>query len=352
MNSNAVEFAKQLLEQVLLQQTAQNYVSSLFSYFGKVALQDSTTLGLPQILSKIFPGNYSRGEQKAVARIQSIIDIKRMKFINFRLGAFTENDQSASGSIVPHVKKGDLVIRDLGYFALKTFKELIHREVYFLSRLKFGVGLFDKNGTPLNLKKLLDKKKTVDRWVFVGTDQQVRVRLVMIPLSAVLAAEKRRKARQDRDRRCNHSQLYYQWLGYSIFITTVDKDIWTTKEVDRAYRVRWQIEIIFKSWKTGFHLQDMFAEGASNEYRVNVSIYLMLLFMCLFMNKIYVRCKGAIENGMGKQISLLRLATFVANFMTELFSVTKRQLMELVDRYCCYEIRSDRLNMTALYENL
>ena len=336
------------MQHVLLEQTAKEYTTSVFASFGKVLLQDSTTLRLSEGLSKLFPGNYSRGQTKAVARIQSIIDIKAMKFIDLVLGAYRENDQSASGSILAHIKKGDLVIRDLGYFASSTFDKIIETEAHFLSRLKYGVSLFDQQGDPIALKKLLQKGKQIDRWIVMGSKKQLSVRLVMVPLPKAQAAEKRRRAKQDRDKRLNHSKLYYQWLGYSVYITTVHKDVWPPKDVVKAYRVRWQIEIIFKSWKTGFHLQDMLREGSDNENRVRVSIYLMLLFICLFMKKIYVRYKYLIEKSTDKQISLIRLTAFVVNYMTELFSLSDALLKQLIIQQCCYEKRYDRENMAAI----
>ena len=106
IHEGTVEFAKSLVKRVLLEQSVKGFSTDLFAKFKKVLLQDSTTLRLPQVPSNIFPGNHSRGEQKAVARIQGTIDIKAMKFIDFVLAAFTQNDQSASGSIIGLVKKG------------------------------------------------------------------------------------------------------------------------------------------------------------------------------------------------------------------------------------------------------
>lgn len=350
IQNNATAFAKALLEQVLLQQSAKEFTAGLFTGFGKVLLQDSTTLRLPQVLSSVFPGNHSRGEQKAVARIQSIIDIKAMKFIDFVLGSFTQNDQSASSTVTAFVKKGDLVIRDLGYFVLSTFQELIKAEVYFLSRLRFGVNLYDKNGCALALKDLLKPGKPVDKWVFIGAEKRIWVRLIMLPLPAAKVNEKIRKAKQDRDKRLNHSREYYQWLEYSVYITTVDDNIWAAKDVAKAYRVRWQIEIIFKSWKTGFHLQELLHEGCGNVHRVKVSIYLMLLFICLFMNKIYARYSYAIQKQTNKKISLLKLATFTAQHINEIFLLPQIRLKEIITKYCCYDSRHDRINMTDLYQ--
>ncbi len=351
INDKATIFAKALLQKILLEQSGKNFTGALFIHFGKVLLQDSTTLRLPQILNKIFTGNHSRGEQKAVARIQTVIDIKRMKFIDFVLGSFTQNDQSASSSILQWVSKGDIVIRDLGYFAIATFAKLIKAEVYFLSRLRYGVKITDEQGKELALDKILRQGKMVDRWVFTGVEKKIKVRLVMLPLPKEQAAEKIRKAKQDRDKRLNHSKQYYQWLSYSIYITTVEEDIWTAGQVGKAYKVRWQIEMIFKSWKTGFHLQAMLHEGYGNEHRVRVSIYLMLLFMCLFIQKIYVKYKDYIERKWDKQISLIKLSIFICNNIKDFFLLPDKQIRYSIAYYCCYEKRTSRTNMTDLYKN-
>jgi len=352
IHAGATAFAQELLQRILLQQSAKGFVEGLFSAFGKVLLQDSTTLKLPQSLSAIFPGNHSRGEQKAIARIQSIINIKAMKFIDFVLSSFTQNDQSASGSILQWASKGDLVIRDMGYFAMDTFEKLIKAEIHFLSRLKYGVKLYDWQGKEIPLKALLKGNKAVDQWVYIGVEKKLWVRLVMLPVPAEQRSQRVRKAKHDRDKRLNHTRQYYQWLGYSVYITTVEKQMWSPKQVAKAYSVRWQIEIIFKSWKTGFHLQAMLHEGCSNEHRVRVSILLMLLFICLFMQKIYIRYKTRIEATGEKLISLLKLSVFICNNLKEIFLLPDKQLKELIARHCCYDKRSDRINMTDLYQNL
>lgn len=351
IGESAELFAKQLLEETIIKSQAVYYEESLFEPFGQTLLGDSTNLKLPQVLSDLYPGNTSRGEQKAVARIQSIINIKTMKFSHLELCAFTDNDQSASGNILSHVQKGDLVIRDLGYFAIATFKELIDKEVYFLSRLKFGVTISDEKGNIISLKSLMRTGKPIDRWVYIGSKKKIRVRLVMIPLPAAQAAEKRRKARQDRDKRLNHSKEYYQWLGYNVFITTVEDTIWSYAEVAKAYQVRWQIEIIFKSWKSGFHFQKILHEKCTNAYRVGVTIYLLLLFIFLFMLKIYMRYKKDVEKQTGNLISLLKLAAFISTNMLEIFLLSHRKIKDLIARHCCYDKRLGTSNMAELLQS-
>lgn len=347
----AANFAQKLLEWALLQQSIRCFNSTLFGGFKRVLMQDSTTLKLPQRLSGIFAGNYSRGKQRAVARIQSIMNIKAMHFISFTLGAFTQNDQSASSSILSIVRKGDLVIRDLGYAVLLVFEQLINKEVHFLSRLKYGISIYDEKGDRIVLKTLLRERKIIDRWVYIGSNSRLKVRLVMLPLSAVQSAERVRKARLDRDRRINHSRQYYQWLGYKVYITTVDEATWEAKEVHKAYRVRWQMEIMFKSWKSGFGLQDMLPERSGNEHRVKVSIYLMLLYISLVVHHLYVPYRHQIEHKGCRRISLLKLTEYAARNIQELFTLSPGKLEILIIQHCCYDKRTNRTNMTDLYQN-
>jgi Transposase DDE domain len=351
IGESAIVFSKQLLEEVLSKQITKDYPSNLFKKFANVLIQDSTTLRLPQVLSNIFKGNHSNGEQKAVARIQSIFCVKTMSFKYFSLGSFTQNDQSASAVILPILKKGDLVIRDMGYFAIATFQKIIASKAHFLSRLKYGVKISDENGKIISLKDLLKQKHGVDKWVYVGVEKKILVRLVMIPLPSLQAAEKIRKAKNDRDARLNHKEEYYLWLRFNVYITSVDSDVWEKNQVGQAYKVRWQIEIIFKSWKSGFNLQNILHEGCVKKERVYVIIYFMLIFMCLVMLKIYVKYKNTIEKNNTKAISLMKIAKLVCNNFKEVILMPKKNLKDIITKHCCFEERKDRINMADLYKN-
>lgn len=340
----------QLLEEYFLRYRDTSSVQSkgLFDCFGKVLLQDSTTLRLPQFLADLFPGSVVNGVQKAIARLQAVIDIKKMQFVGFKLGAYIENDQSASKDILAVAQKGDLVIRDMGYFATAVFEDMISKGVFLLSRLRYGVNLFDKNGKCIDLKKLLRQKKVVDQWVYVGDKKKIWVRLIMIPMPAPLAAERIRKAKYHHDKRFKYSNEYFQWLRYSSYITTVEKETWTTREVAKVYKLRWQIEIIFKSWKSGFSLQTVLHERCTDENRVRVCIYLMLLFICLFMQKVYVRYNDEIQRKTGKSVSLLKLSHFISRNIIELFWLSTAFIKQQIILHCCYDKHSKRMHMTDL----
>ena len=48
-----------------------------------------------------------------------------------------------------------------------------------------------------------------------------------------------------------------QLLGISIYITNVMQEVLTAEQVHEFYSLRWQVEIIFKTWKSIFHIHDV-----------------------------------------------------------------------------------------------
>ena len=342
---SSVDFSKALLEHVLLRRITYKRQSRLFGHFSRVLLQDSTTLHLPQKLAGVFKGNFSRGKHKAVARIQTVIDISNMQFLHFSLDSFTDNDQSASQGILEKTSPGELLIRDLGYFVLDTFEELAGRGVFFLSRLRFGLNMYDDNGSQIYLKNLLKGRRQKDMWLFIGKQKKVKVRMLMIPLPESQVAQRIRRARQDRDRRLNHSQEYYRWLGYTVLITNVEEHIWTAAQAAQAYKVRWQIEIIFKSWKSGFHLQELLHDGCTNEKRVSTSIYLLLLFICLFMQKIFLPCIRYTKQA----VSLIKCVQFFVLNIMQVICWGHKRIRAIIYKHCAYEKRNDRCNLIQVF---
>ncbi len=345
MNERTEAFASQLFSHVLKAKLKVLKQDRLFALFGRVLLGDSTTLSLPQILAQDFPGNVSRGEQKAVARLQCIINIKSMQWLHLSLKAFTDNDQSASSDVLSLLKKGDLLIRDLGYFVLKSLAAIIEKKAFFISRLRYGITLYDEAGEEIGWKKLCKQKGIIDRKILIGKKERIPVRIIMIPLPAGQVEERTRKAKKDRDKRLNHSEDFYQWIKYSVFITNVEEETLSSKKIAEVYKIRWQIEILFKSWKSGGHLQELLHEKCTNIYRVKTTIYLLLMLFCLIMEQVYVKHYKSIEKKYGRYISLIKLLSYVCNNLVKMITASSQRQKEQLYKHCCYEQRNDRINM-------
>ena len=50
------------------------------------------------------------------------------------------------------------------------------------------------------------------------------------------------------------TQEYLNWLAFGVYITNVSQQIWPSKVVGTIYRLRWQVELTFKNWKSLLHI--------------------------------------------------------------------------------------------------
>lgn len=341
---------KALLLHVMEQQSSRQVNTCLFRWFNQVWLQDSTSLRLPESLAHHFRGNVSGGEQKAVVKLQVIINAVASTCAMMEWVNFTVNEQRLSHSILRIAKAGDLVIRDLGYFVLRVFKQLDQSGIFFLSRCKYGIYFYDPtHKKPLLLPQLLAGKKWIDTQVICGAKEQLAVRLVAIRLSPQQAAQRRRKARRDRDHRIHHNKQYYQLLDYMIFITNADRQVWNHRQIADAYRVRWNIEILFKSWKSGLHIEQIIPEDRIHIERTESILYLILLYLAWFHLILYT---PLIEHT-NKQISIVKAVRCLRKKMIYWINTqTDFNIPPEVTYCCCYEQRTDRVNAKQFLQNL
>lgn len=320
---------------------------NVFKSFRRIFVQDSTSIALPSKLSSYFPGsgNDSQG-QSASMKIQSIFELASERFFHFGISAFTKNDQRAAGDILPLLQAGDLIIRDLGYFSLSVFRQIHFKAAYFLSRLKYGVTLYEADGQPpLDLLNKLKKYGQLDIDSCLGSKEKLPVRLIAIPVPEAVAAERRRKykSKASRDRRLNPSKEHLALLGWDLFITNVAREVLTAKQVTKIYNLRWRIESIFKSWKSHFNLTNV---PKANVVRVTSFVYAMLIFITIFQTFVHIRLYKETLSKNKKQLSLLKLSRFFREqiWAIVLFGLKPEVLEKQILYHCTYESRTDRQN--------
>ena len=315
--------------------------------FKKILIQDSTTLHLPERLSWYYPGTVLRGKITSQLKIQTVYDINRNNFEYFALTPFTHNDQSRSSDISRIAKSNDLVIRDLGYFTIESFKALDSDGILFISKLKYGVHLYDlQTGEQIDLMQYLTKNNQIDKWFILGKDKKIKVRLVAIKLHSEHAKARKQKAKKDRDRRLNHNKKYYELLEYNIYITNVPQEDCSSNEIMKYYQLRWRIETIFKCWKSNNYLQQLIPRCVSlSKERVEATILMSLLSILLIHHRIFQIMDNYWNNIEHGAISMQKVTSFVNdNFKFIQNSKKEGTIFDFIIYYCRYDIRSDRYN--------
>lgn len=283
-------------------------------HFGRVLLQDSTTLKLCVQLAAFFPGSANqRGAKSGQLKIQSIYDLVSQRFVAFGLSGFRRNDQAAAGDVLEVLRTGDLVLRDLGYFVVKSLEQIQQAGAFFLSRLRLDTSLWETDGQkPLDLLKELRHHGQLDLEVRLGLEHKLAVRLVAVKLPAAVAAERRRRDRQNRDRRCQPNARHLALLDWAIFITNVPREKMSARTVAQVYGLRWRVETIFKAWKSHFRLTQVPCGGAA---ALEAMIYARLIFVTVFARSCGQGWLGPWREESPPPRSLLKVAALVGDYV-------------------------------------
>ena len=316
-----------------------------FAPFGRVLLHDSTVQSLPSRLAAFFPGSASQKcKNGAALKIQWVCDLLSGSRVQMSWSGFRRNDQAAA-DILGVVRPGDLILRDLGFFSLPVLLPLQQRGAFFLSRFRHGVVVRDpKTKKEIDLLKRLRQTGRFDGWVLLGEPQYL-LRLVALPVPQEVADRRRALAKNNRDQRKVPSPQRLALMNWSLFVTNVSAELWAAPLLAKIYRLRWRIEMIFKSWKSHLRLRELNCRSAD---LVRLSVLLKLLY-CLLT----ARCFAALDARApsDRQVSLLRFCRALGQcgllITATLLDISPGQLLaHYLAHHAFYEKRSDRRNFT------
>jgi hypothetical protein len=290
MNTRALAFLQELIRQALAKVQGLESVceEGLFAAFRKVYLADSTGFGLPASLKDLFPGS-GGSAAKAGAKIQAVWDYKNSVFGHFALTPWNIPDNKYIDNVLALAYTGVLFIFDLGYFKIKAFAYIAATGAYFLSRLNHQTHIFEVVNDGWQHIDLVHLLKTVkvhimEKQIFIGATELVPSRLIAVRMPEAIVTERRRIAKKKAKKKgYTPSQAHLHLLSWNLFITNVPCTIWKTETVGKAYPIRWQIELIFKSWKSYCHLASI------NTRKVNTTLcYLYGRMLLILIN--YALC--------------------------------------------------------------
>jgi IS4 transposase len=291
-SQNAVKFLKRIFELKLRHHHQTSHTSKIddillkaFEPFGNVYLQDSTQMELDERLSEEFRGS-GGSASKAGLKIDLIYEYIHHELTDIIVSQANVSDQKRSQNILRHLKEGDLVIRDLGYFTLDIFRKIAARGAFFLTRYKHRCKVYLSNqedADPINLgqylKKNMKDKNVMELYVFLGGKKKAPGRMVFYRMPENVANERIRKAKKNAKKKgVTLSQEHLALLKFGLYITNVSREVFQAEVIGTIYRLRWQIELIFKQWKQLFQIHVM---AGSRRERIYCLIYARLTLILI-----------------------------------------------------------------------
>ena len=251
--------------------------SALLSRFTAVQIGDSSVLSLPTCLADLYPGCGGTKGETAALKVQVEYDLKAGA-MKLALQAGKAQDRS-SPLLKDALPKGALDLHDLGYFNIKRFRRIAEQGAYFLSRYRMGTSVFYQ-GKRQSLYQLLNKRKATYAQfdIELGHDR-LPCRLVAQAVPKSVAEQRREYIHKDaRKKGQTPSPQALLLAAWSIFVTNVPERLLSAKEVLIVARMRWQIELIFKLWKSYGALDK---SRSQKPWRILAEIYAKLIGLLL-----------------------------------------------------------------------
>lgn len=224
----------------------------------RVLIGDASTFTLHPSLARAFPGSKNQTSvPKAHLKLQLITDLLTGKWVHFSFDAYGRSDMKAALDFMPFLQAHDLLIRDLGYACMQSFKAIIAAEAFFISRLKARVYILDLDGKRIPLRKTLQQLTprpgdTVRLPVLMTESDRVPCFLVAKRVPKHVADIRRRKIKEHHRNQgfSAPTKRYLQLQDWTIMVTNLEQRDADDDQVFQWYQMRWRIENIFKACKS------------------------------------------------------------------------------------------------------
>lgn len=213
-----------------------------FSCFEKILLQDGTSFAVNSKLKKIYKGRFTKVSPAAV-EIHTTLNL----FDGSVEKATLTSDSASERAELPEPESftGSLLLADRGYPNLDYLSRVDAAGAHFIMRDRTRINplissAFNFDGTKAfrhfegkdlkQVKDRLPKKKSSDLDVEWVIDKETSIKLRLI-------ATWNKKIKE------------HQYL-----ITNLPRDRFSAEQIKLAYQLRWQIELLFKEWKSHANL--------------------------------------------------------------------------------------------------
>ncbi len=303
-------FMQDCLEHVLRQKFTlpKPLDTALLRPFPNVRIFDSSSWDVDPGLKKLLPGS-GGGASEANCKLQVCYEYKQGQLGFFQVGAGKRPDQAYSPALPGLLSKGDLALADLGYFKVKTFRQYHDKGVYFLSRFIVTTTICHADtGASINLGEMLRRFKgnCLELNVIMGAvkSEQTPCRFICLRISEQAANERRRKLHRTAQKKGRTvSQQHLALCDWTFLITNVPGEWLPAMMAYDLYRVRWQIELLFKQLKSVMRIHQA---DTGIENRLRCELYGKLI-MAVLIHRVHAFLQGDLWHSDRQEVSFDKL---------------------------------------------
>ncbi|MDQ0884600.1 hypothetical protein QFZ73_005739 [Peribacillus sp. V2I11] len=277
-NPSAVKFLEQVFTSLLTQKlyASQALPHRYASQFQRIRNLDSTTFQLPDMFASAYQGSGGSSHTAGV-KVQLEYDLLSGQFLHVHSGPGKQNDKTYGSTCLQTVETGDLCIRDLGYFDLKDLYQMGKKGAYYISRLKLNTRIYLRNSNPeyfkngtvkkqteyiqLDMEEIMHQLKPGQTYeisdVYIGQYQKLPTRVIIHRLTEEQTRKRwENQALKEKKKGIVMKERSKRLSAMNVYITNALPEDVATEHVHDLYSLRWQIELLFKTWKSFFEIDD------------------------------------------------------------------------------------------------
>jgi Transposase DDE domain len=359
-NEASVAFIQKVFEAYLGHNLNHDSIATkLKDKYTAIRFLDSTEFKVSDSLAAFFPGYSSTSAASCVA-IQFEYDIISKKVCSLTLGNAKQSDKTYADERMDNINEGELIIRDLGYYSIDSYKKIENQNAFYISRLKSQVKIYEKQDdqyTELDLKNLIKRIKKsrntfFDQTVYIGANEKREVRLMAWLLDQDAQQKRLAKKKGKKGKINNHDKL---WSMLNVFVTNIPIKELAAQQAYELYKIRWQIELMFKTWKSILKLDVV---RKMKPERLKCYLYTKLLWVLLCWD--ITAMSEPVVWGMDKKlISLYKCFALLKNRATDIKNVLfntneklKEWLLKMLEYFSIYGLKENRKGRKKIAEIL
>jgi len=290
--------------------------------FNGVIVQDSSIISLPDVLAELWQGcGDSNGHHLAALKLQVRFDVLNGTLHGPLLENGRTNDRgSVLGAKASPLPVGALRLADLGYFGLEELRAIDNQGAFFLTRLFLQTALFGQDGQRLDLLAILEgaPEGQIDLPVQLGAREHLPVRLLAVRVPQEVADQRRRRLREEaRKEGKTPSKVRLAYADWTVLVTNVPQEQLSLAEATVLSRVRWQVELLFRLWKSHGKVDEW---RSQKPWRILCEVYAKLTAMVVQHWLLLVSCWAYPDRSLVKAAQTVRayvpmLASAMAGYL-------------------------------------
>ena len=246
-------------------------------------------------------GGDIHSRSQAGISIQYEYDLKSGETTDLSITSGSRNDRTDAGETIGKMEKDDLIIRDLGYFSTPVLKSCSDQGAFFLSRLDSSTNVYDEVGNRISFTTvygLMQSSGMIEKEMFVYAGKQTRVPVrLILQLVPEEVYKKRIREKMVKSKGQGRGELTEETKirsRFNLFITNAEESRLSIRQMILLYRLRWQIELQFKIWKSVFKI-DSWHEVKEERYLTSLYIKLLMIMINLqitySMQQSFTQCR-------------------------------------------------------------